>query len=453
MSSAVLPPTYSSDELPNYSQSLELERSPAYSALTLTPSTSRSGALSPALSDLPLPATAESGKYVFNSKRLTLDLGQRIWSTKLPTYGRNALIEGRVGIKTFKHVDRVELSLVGVVLTYMMSNGNPTLRSSRTVLSEKSTIWSADSDSCSSDGRCPSTFPFVFGLPDYVNGAGPYDDVTTPLPPSSSITTRSANGHVFYMLKVDMFRRGMRFHDSVQTEILYLPKTLSRYERPYIPLPGSEKPRRICDEEWRTSPVPLKPSPSAKPLAAFKDVDVHLSLPHKLNYPSGCTVQFAVTLSGDGLSCANIPQLTAGMKMSLVRIHTTVVQGIVSKSESEVAVGTVCRIDEDERHWRNSKPGDNTRQVVIRGCIMTGTKGREQSWGVRGFAGVAYQVRVRLAPTLEQSHQLELPVWEHSEAVVITSHEWEGSRPDSSPAMQLTAAARTPMSISLLNML
>ncbi|KAG8745745.1 hypothetical protein FRC12_014474 [Ceratobasidium sp. 428] len=109
---SVLPPTYSSDELPNYSQSLEIERSPAYSALTLT--SSGSSTSSPTLfNELPLPATAESGKYVFSSKRLMLDLGQRLWSTKLPTYGRNALIEGRVGIKTFKHVDRVELTVSG----------------------------------------------------------------------------------------------------------------------------------------------------------------------------------------------------------------------------------------------------------------------------------------------------------------------------------------------------
>ncbi|KAG9079030.1 hypothetical protein FRC06_007993, partial [Ceratobasidium sp. 370] len=105
---SVLPPTYSSDDLPNYSQSLELERSPAYSALTLTSASSDTS--SPARSAIPLPATAESGKYVFSSKRLTLDLGQRRWPTKLPTYGRNALVEGHVGIKTFKHVDRVELS-------------------------------------------------------------------------------------------------------------------------------------------------------------------------------------------------------------------------------------------------------------------------------------------------------------------------------------------------------
>ncbi|KAG8745744.1 hypothetical protein FRC12_014473 [Ceratobasidium sp. 428] len=335
----------------------------------------------------------------------------------------------------------------------MMSNGNPTLRSSKIVLSEKSMIWSADSDSCSSHGRCPSTFPFIFALPDYVAGAGPNDDVTTPLPPSASITTRSANAHVFYALKVDMFRSGMRFHDSVQTEILYLPKTVSRYERPYIPLPGSEKPRRICDDEWRTSPVPLKVPTHSKPIAVLKDVGVHLSLPHKLNYPSGCSITFAVTLSGAGLSCANIPQLTAGLKMSLVRISTIVVRGIVSKSESEVAVGSICRIDEDERHWRNSKPGQNTRQVVMRGCLETGTKGRDQSWGVRGFAGTSYQVRVKLAPTFEQSPQLALPVWEYSEAVVITSHEWEGSRPDSNPALGLTASSRTPVSMNVLNML
>lgn len=45
----------------------------------------------------------------------------------------------------------------------------------------------------------------------------------------------------------------------------------------------------------------------------------------------------------------------------------------------------------------------------------------------------------------------EAPIWEGGEAVVITSHEWEGRNPGSEPALGLTAASRTPMSISLLN--
>lgn len=180
---------------------------------------------------------------------------------------------------------------------------------------------------------------------------------------------------------------------SVQTEILYLPKTMSRYERPYIPLPGSEKPRRICDAEWRSVAVPRREvRPTTKPAiteTAFSNVDVHLSLPHKLHYPSGCSIPFAVTLSGSGLSCANIPQLAAGLKMTLVKTSTAIVRGIVSKIETVVSTGTICRIDEDERHWRDSKPGENARQVVIRGCLETGAKGKDMSWGVRGYAGVS----------------------------------------------------------------
>lgn len=103
-STLVLPPTYSSDELPQYSQSLE--RSPAYSVLTLMSSNDGSSARSQS----PMPS-APSGKHVFSSKRLSLDLGPRQWATKLPTYGRNGLIEGHVEIKDFKHVERVELTV------------------------------------------------------------------------------------------------------------------------------------------------------------------------------------------------------------------------------------------------------------------------------------------------------------------------------------------------------
>jgi hypothetical protein len=124
-------------------------------------------------------------------------------------------------------------------------------------------------------------------------------------------------------------------------------------------------------------------------LPGLGNVNVNLSLPHKLHYPSGCAIPFAVTLSGEGLSCANIPQLTAGLKLKLIKTSTTIVKGIISKQETVVSTGKICRIDEDERHWRDSKPGDLSRQVVIRGCLETGTKGKDQSWGVRGHAGVS----------------------------------------------------------------
>lgn len=444
-SSPLLPPAYcSSDSLPDYCRSLQLERSPAYTALTLT--STRSSTSSSSAQPKPV-----SGQLVFESKRLTLDLGPRKWSPQLPVYGRNGLVEGHVGIKTFKHVDRVELSLTGIVLSYMVSNGAPSLRSSQVVLSEKSTIWTSNEHAPESE----ATFPFIFALPDYATGPGFKDNVTTPLPPSTSITTQGSNAHVFYCLKVDMFRRGVRFHDSVQTEILYLPRTVSHYERPYIPLPGSEKPRRICDSEWRTAEVSrlaTYPSKSTtRPLPGLSDVNVHLSLPHKLHYPSGCAIPFAVTLSGPGLSCANIPQLTAGIKLTLVKTATTIVKGIVSKQETVVSTGRICRIDEDERHWRDSKPGDNSRQVVIRGCLETGTKEKDMSWGVRGHAGVSYQVRVSLTPSVGPSNTLAPPMWEHSAAVVITSHEWEGRAATGMPALSLPAASRNPASISLLN--
>ncbi|CAE6475644.1 unnamed protein product [Rhizoctonia solani] len=439
------PPSYSTDELPDYRTSLSLERSPAYTELSLmstrTSSTSTSSDSQPKL--------IPSSRLSYSSKRLALDLGPRIWSPHLPVYGRNGLVEGHVEIKNFKHVNRIELTLTGVVLAYLVSGGNPTLRVTKTVLCEKSTIWPAKTDASPSNDQSPRTFPFVFPLPDYVQGSD--EHVSTPLPPSASIQNRGSSAHVFYLLRVDMYRTGIHFHDSVQTEILYLPRTVSHYERPYIPLPGSEKPRRICDAEWRTAEIPRKSiSGSPRSLPGLSNVNISLSLPHKLHFPSGCAIPFAVTLSGEGLSCANIPQLTAGLKLTLVKISTIFVKGIISKQETVVSTGTICRIDEDERHWRDSKPGDhNTRQVVIRGCLETGTKGKDQSWGVRGYAGVSYQVRVRLAPSTEGSERSDA-VWEHNEAVVITSHEFEGRAAMGTPAFSLDATSRTRLSITLL---
>lgn len=261
---------------------------------------------------------------------------------------------------------------------------------------------------------------------------------------------------VYYRLRADMFRQAVYSHDSVETEILYLPRTVCHYERPFIPLPGSEKPRRICDSEWHTVEIPGKTNictsmPITSSLPGLLDVNVHLSLPHKLRFPSGSDIPFAVTLSGPGLSCVNIPQSAAGLKIALVKTSTTIIKGTVCKEESVVSIGRICYVGEDEHQWHDAKPDDTTPHAVIRGCLEAGAEGKDVSWGIRGYAGILYQVRVGLALSSGQKDESASAIWERSETVVITSHEWEGQAATSLPALSLEAALRSPTSICLLS--
>lgn len=109
----LLPPAYCPDDsLPDYRQSLQLNRSPAYASLTLIPTQGSTSTQ----------AISISSGFFFESKRLTLDLGPRQWSPQLPVYGRNGLIEGHVGIKSFNRVDRVE---VGVSWSHILLGLQP----------------------------------------------------------------------------------------------------------------------------------------------------------------------------------------------------------------------------------------------------------------------------------------------------------------------------------------
>lgn len=450
-SSQVLPPSYRPDDsLPDYCQTLQLDRSPEYPTLDLLASSQGSTSTQ---------ANPLSGEFVFESKRLGLHLGPRQWGHQLPVYGRNGLIEGQVVIKTFKLVDRVEVSLTGTVLSHTFSNGAPSHRSSLPLLFEKSTIWSFNKriSIFSFNERVPdpeSSFPFAFTLPDHASGSGFEYSVTSPLPPSASVKTRTSNVHVFYCLRVDMYRQSPHSHDSVQTEILYLPRTTFNYVPPYVPPPSSEKSQRICDSEWRTVEVPRSscaPKTVIGSPPSLSDVTVHLSLPRKLRFPSGCDIPFAVTLGGSGLLGANTPQLIAGLKLTLVETATTIVQKAVSKEESIVSTGRICRIDEDDHHWCDSTSSNSTPHLVVRGSLGAGTRGKIMSWNIPGHVGVMYHVRVSLAPSVGPQDEAASVMWEHKEAVVITSHEWEGQAATGLPALSLEAASRSPMSISLMS--
>lgn len=443
-----------SEVLPSYS--LNSDRLPPYSRLPEAP-----------ISKL-LP-----NHYVTRSRRMALDLGQRYQSTPVPAFGREGLIEGHVWIQSFEHVEKIQVTLTGAVVSYFLEFGTATSRPSvKRLVHQTHEIWSVTDENpdASKEGR---SLAFAIVLPERVDSTGCDSGRPIPLPPSASIIMSDACAHIAYTVRVDLFRAGWRSHDTVKTEILYLPRTRTHYSRPYIPLPNSEKLRPFAYEEWAVAFVPQKsqaiPSaPTSKgklksqshaslPQCVGDDIVVRLWLPNGLRYPSGRQILWGVTFvfprtapstsnePVSGLSDYDTDALLAGVSLKLVCISTVAVRGAASRRERVVAVGEAFCLLPDTRTELGEK------KATIRGYLQSGEAERDMSWGVSGFASVVYEIRVSVKPS--QNTGPELPTWEYSERIMITSHEADGEMHNAGvPALLLPGATRAPVPLVLMGL-
>lgn len=204
----------------------------------------------------------------------------------------------------------------------------------------------------------------------------------------------------------------------VKSEILYLPRTTTRYSRPYLPLPNSEKLRPVPDEEWSISYVPQKSKAassayapgdkahsephSSLPQSVREDIVVRFWLPDGLRYPSGRKILWGVTFifpriggsasdietksNRSSMSDYDIDALIAGVSVRLVCISTVAVRGEGSRREQVVAQGKVFNVAPDAR----TDLGE--RKVIVMGCLMPGEAEQHMSWSVSGFASVVVSV-------------------------------------------------------------
>jgi hypothetical protein len=67
----------------------------------------------PAANEHVLQFSSAPAEYSYSSGRLVLNLGPEIWGTAVPSYGRNASVEGHVKVSKLSHVSKVVVS-VGV---------------------------------------------------------------------------------------------------------------------------------------------------------------------------------------------------------------------------------------------------------------------------------------------------------------------------------------------------
>ncbi|KAG8716363.1 hypothetical protein FRC11_001605 [Ceratobasidium sp. 423] len=265
-----------------------------------------------------------------------------------------------------------------------------------------------------------------------------------------------AGAHVAYIVRVGMFRKGWRTHDTVKSEILYLPRTTVRYSRPFVPLPNSEKLRPTQLEEWSVLQIPqkLKSKPGislAKPGSTSKapsqphislpqlfreDLIIRLFLPHGLRYPAGREIFWAITIvfprtgssassvrsgrSSSSMSDGQVNTLMAGISLRLVCVSTVAVRGVASRRERVVAVG------QPFMSVPNALTDEGERKVIIRGYLQSGEEEKDMSWGVPGFMSVVYEIRVSVKP--DESAGPDAPTWEFYAAkfghTYLAKHGW-----------------------------
>ncbi|KAG8786250.1 hypothetical protein FRC12_016774 [Ceratobasidium sp. 428] len=366
----------SSENLPSYTP----EVLPRYN-LTLTTSCSTQSSAHISHTSL-LARGRNQTAYKYASKHMTLDLGARRWGTYLPAYGRNGHVEGTVTVRSFKHVDRIVVRIIGKAVTSNILNHVPTFSQTHVLLHESTELWSSSAASSSSQPT-PTEFPFSFVL----------NNGKQNLPPSSSIQLRKASAYIAYAVRVDMYRRGVYMHESVQTEILHLPRTTTRYSRPFVPSadPTNEKRRQMDASQWHRTGS----SPS-------------LLLPRELQYPTGQAIPFIVVPKPDTLS-TSIPDV------ELVRIRTANTRTGVAQKREVIACGQQVGIGPDE---------------MINGIIEVGDE-REVGWEAPSVGGVSY----------------EILFGDDVERIELVSHEWRGENAAGLPALELEAAGRRALNL------
>ncbi|CAE6517889.1 unnamed protein product [Rhizoctonia solani] len=394
-----LPPAY-----PTASWAPNATTAPAYTAqpsptervLSRTDSSSNSNQSNPR----PLPDT-----FINKSSRLVLDLGRRVWPFRWPVYGANATVSGKVLVRKADHGINIVVTLEGLCITTLVERGMPVAQFQTTLTRQSLELWSSESGI-----PLQPSYNFDFPLPTYSQGS------TNPLPPSCyySVLTRGFM-EVKYCVRVDMTRARFHRHETVLSNIHYLPRS---YSLP-IDILDQTLDAPIVDDIWATtelSPAPGRPTRKHAPvLDVAKHISIEFSLLKRPVYTPCTPIPFRLTLRSSSPALALLPRIT----IHLIKRWVLVADSFGMRIGREVVLGSgeIWRVEEIE-------DGKGCEKVVS-GCLTGGKPEAEVSWCVEGFFKVEYLVRVSVGPP-EDACFLggSMPTFFHQEIVRMATHEY-----------------------------
>ncbi|CAE6448854.1 unnamed protein product [Rhizoctonia solani] len=376
--------------------------SPTERVISRTDSTSNSNQSGSRPDPRPLPDA-----FINKSPRLVLDLGRRVWPSRWPVYGTNATVSGKVLVKKADHAINIVVTLEGLCITTLVERGMPIAQSRTTLTCQSLELWNNKS------GSPPqASYAFDFPLPTYSQGS------SNPLPPSCyhSVLMRGYV-EIKYYVKVDMTRTRFHRHETVLTNIHYLPRS---YSLP-IDILGQTlaEAAPAVDDLWKTtelSPIPSQPNRKHESLSDIaKHVSVEFSLFRRPVYTPCTPIPFRLTLRSSSPALVLLPHAS----IQLVKRWALVADSLGPRVGREVVIGSgeIWRVEEIEEGKDYVK--------VVNGCLTGGNPEAEVSWCVEGAFKVEYFVRVSIKPPEDMCFLGgSLPTFFHKETVRMATHEY-----------------------------
>lgn len=327
--------------------------------------------------------------FEYSTSHLTLNLGERHWYCPLPCYGYTGTIKGTVRVHQIDTVSKVEVSLVGEVLTTISEAAVPSQGASKRFLKQKLTIW----ESGSVGGNANSALPFTIMFPSGSTSSDPG------LPPSFRLGPGELSARIQYRLQVDLFRKGLRRHKRFETEVVYVPKSFV----PALQARPMHIDNKTGDSDgWARHLLPPT-HPSGRPNTARAEAPwemiVELFLPSRLVLTANSIVPYTMrihSVSSAISRTSNTPASLALVEVQLQLVKSTIVfvHGLKKRKDVILASGAMSSdfqgTDTDEGDPSSSSSALEGVRVINGSLEVGGRTGSELSWELQDFVEIKY---------------------------------------------------------------
>ncbi|KAF4567514.1 hypothetical protein EYR40_006517 [Pleurotus pulmonarius] len=336
---------------PVYYEQFQDTPAPSYSTLPLTDEETIE------YNPRPGSPTIPQGSYTRQWGRTTLILHDQDEAAAMPSYGRNAIINGEVGLGDNENILSVALKLEGR-LHLSISDGG---RNNTTLVSVHHTLWKTDNPA---GKTCPSSMPFSIRFPSsYHDG-----ERSRRLPPSYEVTYHGIPAIVAkcsYSLSLMVTRirhKRVSFWTSCKTRTIGLNhRPRSRPHRPVLPINSLFSTIKRLPEEWRQIVTEM----GTRPGSTISPITCHFFIPSVQTFGLSDTIPFHIQLTGPLQSLhtfippnsAELSPISSGSKTSFRNPNSH----LLHRPAIRVSLARQVLVEVHERKsWRSSTLGEGS---------------------------------------------------------------------------------------------